>query len=82
MLRTAGCRVVEPRPTAGGSIMRVRLLTESCTKGWLSWGPGELWLTDDALVRVGRTELAVRAVGAGYLGHALAAATRPVAGTR
>jgi hypothetical protein len=59
--------------------VRVRLLTESCTKGWLSWGLGELWLTDDAMVRVGRSELTLRATGIGPLSGALAAATRPVA---
>ena len=60
--------------------MQVRLLTESCTEGWLSWGPGELWLSDDAVVRIGRTELTRRAAGMGSLGGALAAATRPIAG--
>ncbi|MFF5078174.1 hypothetical protein ACFY36_14070 [Actinoplanes sp. NPDC000266] len=49
--------------------MRVRLLSDSCTKGWTSWGHGELWLTDDALVRVGKRDLTVRAM----LGGAAAA---------
>ncbi|SNY73035.1 hypothetical protein [Paractinoplanes atraurantiacus] len=61
--------------------MHVRLLSDSCTKGWASWGHGELWLTEDALVRVGRPALTARAVlggaaGAvgGLLGGALATA--------
>jgi hypothetical protein len=35
-------------------IMRIRLLSDSCAQGWASWGHGELWLTEDALVRVGK----------------------------
>jgi hypothetical protein len=34
--------------------MRVQLLSDSCAKGWASWGHGELWLTEDSLVRVGK----------------------------
>jgi hypothetical protein len=34
--------------------MRIRLLSDSCAKGWASWGHGELWLTEEALVRVGK----------------------------
>lgn len=30
------------------------LLSNTCTTGWLHWVPGELWLTDDAIVRVPR----------------------------
>lgn len=34
--------------------MRIRLLSDSCAKGWAGWGHGELWLTEDALVRIGK----------------------------
>jgi len=34
--------------------MRIRLVSDSCAKGWAGWGHGELWLTDGALVRVGK----------------------------
>jgi hypothetical protein len=36
----------------GGS---ARLISRSCTTGWLDWGHGELWLTETALVRVRRS---------------------------
>jgi hypothetical protein len=45
--------------------MRVFLLTDSCTTGWLHWGHGELWLTPSHLVRIGRPELSRRAAGWG-----------------
>jgi hypothetical protein len=34
--------------------MRIRLLSDSCARGWAGWGHGELWLTEDALVRIGK----------------------------
>jgi hypothetical protein len=34
--------------------MRIRLLSDSCALGWASWGHGELWLTEEALVRIGK----------------------------
>jgi len=34
--------------------MRIRLVSDSCARGWAGWGHGELWLTEDALVRVGK----------------------------
>jgi hypothetical protein len=55
-------------------------MTEWCTTGWLSWELGELWLTDDALLRVGSSELTVRAANLAPLSGALAAAKRPVPG--
>jgi hypothetical protein len=36
------------------SIDAPRLLSRSCTTGWLDWVWGDLWLTDDALYRVSR----------------------------
>lgn len=45
--------------------MRVFLLSDSCTTGWLHWGHGELWLTPSHLVRIGRRELTRRAAGWG-----------------
>ncbi|MDQ0635112.1 hypothetical protein QFZ40_003021 [Arthrobacter pascens] len=45
--------------------MRVFLLSDSCTTGWLHWGHGELWLTPTHLVRIGRRELTMRAAGWG-----------------
>lgn len=65
--------------------MRVFLLSDSCTTGWLHWGHGELWLTPTHLVRIGRRELTLRAAGWGgtRAGAAVAgsiAAGRPVPG--
>ena len=55
--------------------MRVFLLSDSCTTGWLHWGHGELWLTPSHLVRIGRRELTLRAAGwGGTRGGASAAA--------
>jgi hypothetical protein len=34
--------------------MRVRLVSDSCAKGWTTWGHGELWTTEDALIRIGK----------------------------
>jgi hypothetical protein len=34
--------------------MAPRLISRSCTTGWLDWVWGDLWLTDDALFRVSR----------------------------
>jgi hypothetical protein len=34
--------------------MRIRLLSDSCARGWTTWGHGELWLTEEALVRIGK----------------------------
>jgi hypothetical protein len=31
-----------------------RLLSRSCTTGWFDWVWGDLWLTEDALVRLSR----------------------------
>jgi hypothetical protein len=61
-LNKAPSRPMGPEPK--GRIMRIRLLSNSCTRGRSSWGQGELWLTGDALVRVGKPELtALPAVG-------------------
>ncbi|WP_104180261.1 hypothetical protein [Arthrobacter sp. B0490] len=55
--------------------MRVSLLADSCTTGWLHWGHGELWLTPEHLVRIGRRELTLRAAAkGGALGGAAVAA--------
>jgi hypothetical protein len=35
-------------------LTRPRLLSRSCTLGWLNWVWGDLWLTDDALFRMSR----------------------------
>jgi len=63
--------------------MRARLLSDSCTKGWASWGHGELWLTDNEVVRIGKPSLTARAAFAGAaaamggaLGGALSSASR------
>jgi hypothetical protein len=45
---------MNPVPRAMGWIMRIRLLSDSCANGWAGWGHGELWLTEDALVRIGK----------------------------
>jgi hypothetical protein len=34
--------------------MRIRLVSDSCARGWAGWGRGELWMTEDALVRIGK----------------------------
>jgi hypothetical protein len=34
--------------------MRIRLLSDSCARGWANWGHGELWLTEEALVCIGK----------------------------
>jgi hypothetical protein len=44
--------------------MRIRLLSDSCAQGWAGWGHGELWLTEDALVRIGKRAPASHAVRA------------------
>ncbi|HEY0535340.1 MAG TPA: hypothetical protein VGD29_27450 [Actinoplanes sp.] len=52
--------------------MRIRLLSDSCAKGWASWGHGELWLTEDALVRIGKRAPAshvAKALSAGPAGR-------------
>lgn len=56
--------------------MKAVLLTTSCTTGWMHWGHGELWLTPEALVRIGKRELTVKAA----LGAAPGAALGVVAG--
>ncbi|MEG9247930.1 hypothetical protein V6S67_07520 [Arthrobacter sp. Soc17.1.1.1] len=55
--------------------VRIALLADSCTTGWLNWGHGELWLTPDHVVRIGRRELTLRsAAKGGAIGGAAAAA--------
>lgn len=58
--------------------MRVVLLTNSCTTGWMQWGHGELWLTPDSLVRIGRKKLTARAALEGGAGSALGAVAGPI----
>ena len=48
--------------------MRIFLLSDSCTTGWLDWGHGELWLTPEHLVRIGRRGLTLRAAAGGAAG--------------
>jgi hypothetical protein len=74
--------------------MKITLLADSCTTGWLSWGHGELWLTPNHLIRIGRRDLTLRAaakggvrggavVAAGGLGlRAVEAAGKRFAGAR
>ncbi|AUZ87290.1 hypothetical protein CVO76_06300 [Arthrobacter agilis] len=58
-----------------GAGMRITLLADSCTTGWLNWGHGELWLTPHHVVRIGRRELTLRsAAKGGAMGGAVAAA--------
>jgi hypothetical protein len=64
-------------------VMRVQLLSDSCTTGWLHWGHGELWLTSDSIVRIGKRRLTLASAGrgamAGFHGGALGGFTRELA---
>ncbi|MEC5198308.1 hypothetical protein RCH21_000516 [Arthrobacter sp. PL16] len=54
--------------------MNVSLLSDSCTTGWMNWGHGELWLTPDHLVRIGRRGLTLRSAAlGGAMGGAMVA---------
>lgn len=55
--------------------VKISLLADSCTTGWLNWGHGELWLTPSQLVRIGRREFTLRsAARGGAMGGAAVAA--------
>ena len=57
--------------------MKAVLLTNSCTTGWMHWGHGELWLTPEALVRIGKRELTAKAALGAAPGAALGAVAGP-----
>ena len=51
--------------------MKITLLSDSCTTGWAHWGHGELWLTSDSIVRIGKRSLTIASARRGITGGAV-----------
>lgn len=62
--------------------MLIVRVSDSCTTGWAHWGHGELWLSPDALVRVGKSSITwgaiKRGATSGLAGGALGSTMREI----